>query len=122
MSVIIKGMAMPETCYERRFWEYYSDKQFCVAHLNLIEEPRSGRLDTCPLDSEVKETKPGKWIYPTDIVGFGRCGNCKALWSASLITNKFVKYCPRCGHPMELCKEEYEDENWYTELDGRSEE
>lgn len=52
MSVLIKGMAMPETCYECRFCESeaeYPFRLFCVAHLNRIEDPRSGRLDTCPL-------------------------------------------------------------------------
>lgn len=42
----------------------------------------------------------GKWIYPTDIIGFGRCGNCKALWDIGLIRNKYFKYCPRCGAEM----------------------
>lgn len=52
MSVIIKGMSMPETCYECRFYESeagYPFLEFCVAHLNSIEDPRSGRLVTCPL-------------------------------------------------------------------------
>lgn len=53
MSVIIKGMAMPETCYECRFCEGHSEypfKHYCAAHLNYIEDPRDGRLDTCPLE------------------------------------------------------------------------
>lgn len=52
MSVIIKGMAMPETCYECRFCEeeqQYPFRLYCVAHYNLIKYPRTGRLDTCPL-------------------------------------------------------------------------
>ena len=44
-----------------------------------------------------KERKAGKWIYPSDITGFGRCSKCKALWDYSLITNKYFKICPRCG-------------------------
>jgi len=44
-----------------------------------------------------KERKTGKWIYPSDITGFGRCSECKALWDYSLITNKYFKICPRCG-------------------------
>lgn len=51
MSVIINNMAMPETCYECRFHETsYFGRAFCVAHLNYIEDPRSGRLETCPLE------------------------------------------------------------------------
>ena len=49
----------------------------------------------------IDPVKRGKWIFPTDIVGFGRCGNCKALWDVSLIRNKFFKYCPKCGARMD---------------------
>ena len=44
-----------------------------------------------------KERKTGKWIYPSDITGFGRCSECKSLWDYSLIANKYFKICPRCG-------------------------
>ena len=47
--------------------------------------------------ADVVERKTGKWIYPSDIIGFGRCSECKALWDYSLITNKYFKICPRCG-------------------------
>lgn len=47
--------------------------------------------------ADVVERKTGKWIYPSDITGYGRCSECKALWDFSLITNKFFKVCPRCG-------------------------
>ena len=46
------------------------------------------------------EPKQGEWIYPTDIIGFGRCGSCGSLWDKSLIDNIFFKYCPRCGTRM----------------------
>lgn len=54
MSVIVKGMAMPSCCYECRFiGEYLGERNteefYCEAHLNKIENPREGRLDTCPL-------------------------------------------------------------------------
>lgn len=80
MSVLIKGMSMPETCYECRFCESeaeYPFRLFCVAHLNRIEDPRSGRLDTCPLEEP-----------------------------SSIDPKKFIEdYCPRCGHPMEVSEE-----------------
>lgn len=60
MSVIIKGMTMPETCYECKFCDYQSEypfSPFCVAHLNCIEDPRSGRLDTCPLEDPKTEKR-----------------------------------------------------------------
>ena len=47
--------------------------------------------------SDVVVRKTGKWIYPSDVTGFGRCSECKALWDHSLITNKYFKICPRCG-------------------------
>jgi hypothetical protein len=66
MSVIINNMAMPETCYECRFHETsYWGRAFCVAHLNYIEDPRSGRLDTCPIEevptNDVSDRKDDAW-------------------------------------------------------------
>ena len=52
--------------------------------------------------------RKGKWIYPTDIKGYGRCPHCKALWDYSLISNPFFKFCPRCGN----------GENEFAELKG----
>lgn len=48
----------------------------------------------------------GEWVYPTDIIGFGRCNNCKALWDKSLIDNIYFKYCPRCGAQMKGADDE----------------
>lgn len=53
------------------------------------------------LPSVQSEQKKGKWIYPSGIVGFGRCSECKALWDYSLITNRFFRHCPRCGAKIE---------------------
>ena len=66
MSVIINNMAMPEMCYECRFHETsYWGRAFCVAHLNYIEDPRSGRLDTCPIEEvptiDVSDRKDDAW-------------------------------------------------------------
>lgn len=47
--------------------------------------------------ADVVERKTGKWIYPSDIIGFGRCSECKALWDYSLMINKSFKIFPRCG-------------------------
>lgn len=55
------------------------------------------------LPSVQSEQKKGKWIYPSGIVGFGRCSECKALWDYSLITNRFFRHCPRCGAKIENC-------------------
>jgi len=47
--------------------------------------------------ADVVEVKHGKWIYPSDIIGFGRCSNCKALWDIGLLQNRFFRHCPKCG-------------------------
>ena len=62
------------------------------------EMPEYGRIEALP--SVEPERKKGKWIYPSDIAGFGRCEECNALWDVSLIENKFFRYCPRCGADM----------------------
>ena len=57
--------------------------------------------------ADVVERKHGKWIYPSDVIGFGRCSNCKALWDIGLLQNRFFRHCPRCGAQIpELLKEE----------------
>lgn len=58
------------------------------------------------LSEKAREPKQGEWIYPTDIIGFGRCNNCKALWDKSLIDNIYFKYCPRCGARMKGADDE----------------
>ena len=107
MSVLIK-IAMPQNCYECRFCETYLGHHLCVAFLNYIEDPRSGRLKTCPLE-EVQELKSGKWEdveevlyegntgenpYTVTAVGY-KCSECGTemgtLWS----------FCPNCGARME---------------------
>ena len=105
MSVVINNMAMPQNCYECRFCETYLGHHLCAAFLNYIEDPRSGRLDTCPLE----EQKHGKWEdveevleegitdgMPYTIMSVGykcsECGNEMGnLWS----------FCPNCGARME---------------------
>ena len=49
---------------------------------------------------EQKAVEPVKWIYPTDVIGFGRCPHCNSLWDYSLISNMFFKHCPRCGREV----------------------
>lgn len=54
MSVLIKGMAMPQNCRECRFMETVRrldgrERYICIAHLNEITNLKE-RLDTCPLD------------------------------------------------------------------------
>jgi hypothetical protein len=57
-------------------------------------------------DKDIVKREKGKWIYPTDVLGFCRCECCGALWGRDLYENRFFKYCPRCGADMrgEECK------------------
>lgn len=53
MSILIKGMAMPQNCRECRFMETVRrldgrERYICIAHLNEITNLKE-RLDTCPL-------------------------------------------------------------------------
>ena len=66
----------------------------------------------CDLSDMPSAQRKGKWIYPTDIRGYGRCPHCKALWDYSLISNPFFKFCPRCGN----------GENEFAELKGEEDE
>ena len=82
-------------CKNRIEYEDLSDK----------EKSRVDELDNCIADvlnapTVESERKNGHWIYPTDIIGFGRCEECKALWDVGLIENIFFRYCPRCGADM----------------------
>ena len=67
MSILINGMAMPQSCRECRFMDtvYRLDgrRYICIAHLNEIPDPKE-RLDTCPLeDDPVVRCKDCKYNY-----------------------------------------------------------
>ena len=76
----------------------YIDRDDALRQVMLVEtrENMFRCIKNLPA-ADVVERKTGKWIYPSDIIGFGRCSECKALWDYSLITNKYFKICPRCG-------------------------
>ena len=105
MSVLIK-MPMPQNCYECRFCETYLGHHLCVAFLNYIAEPRSGRLDTCPLEElPTIEPKHGRWIkhvLKNANVPWGYdCSACGAWFVVGEDTVEKYYYCPNCGARME---------------------
>lgn len=88
MSVIVKGMQMPQNCNECRFCEGYENGFVCAAFLNRIADRRH-RLDTCPLEPQ----KTGHWKrkeYLDGSVGYvcSRCGS---------VTILAYHFCPTCG-------------------------
>ena len=66
------------------------DEPHCWFFLSIILAPTA----------DVVDVVRGEWIKPTDVMGFGRCSNCNALWDYSLIDNPFFNYCPNCGARM----------------------
>ena len=97
----VTGMSLP--------WddEHYEALQMAIAALEHFSDEAEKQCEYYDTESNYcafyrpavaeMERKDKEWIYPTDIIGFGRCPECHALWDISLIENKFFKYCPRCG-------------------------
>lgn len=113
---------LPSAQPEKKVFGNMSDEEFekwlyehGICHPDIHE---SISCDVVPLliDNAINELpsvqRRGKWIYPTDIKGYGRCPHCKALWDYSLISNPFFKFCPRCGN----------GENEFAELKGEEDE
>lgn len=54
MSVLIKGMNMPQDCYDCRFMDFSGDYPYCVATetqkgYTYISRMHTERMDSCPL-------------------------------------------------------------------------
>ena len=80
--------------------EYFSHKCFDCPYVSDRNDRKCvERLGTDALAmlKEQEAVELVKWIYPSDIIGFGRCPHCNSLWDYSLISNRFFKHCPRCG-------------------------
>ena len=93
-------MSMPTTCFDCPACNEYLDCAIPVSGRewgeNDVSEFSQGRPEWCPM-KEQEAVELVKWIYPTDVIGFGRCPHCNSLWDYSLISNRFFKHCPRCG-------------------------
>lgn len=99
MSVIITNMDMPNNCYECRFCNAISaDNQafVCDAFLAFIKEPRSERLECCPLE----KVKVAEWIRGDEKSYFQIiCSNCgrEPVENEQTAFYWLTPYCPHCG-------------------------
>ena len=109
MSILIKGMEIPESCAKCKFGDGYS----CYATGYIVQDYdwENKRADFCPLvevlkdmkilaQVEVQPVKYGKWKYDgkdyyCSVCNAYYCGSGSDTWSGNL------KFCPYCGSKME---------------------
>ena len=91
MNLMIKGMKMPNSCWECPF-------ERCVLRALVDRHP------DCPL-VEADPVKHGRWVNDK---GLYKCSECNELWTHWWVNvvpiermNKIMKYCPNCGAKMD---------------------
>lgn len=110
MSVMIKGMEMPEECLGCPFESYHE----CLITHPLKMSAGIGRAEWCPL-KDVEEVKHGEWqtekreVYGLPAV-YHVCSKCGTEYPATFMAaccadfeeDKAVfDYCPKCGAKMD---------------------
>lgn len=122
MSVLIKGMKLPENCYDCDFCRAYDEPNqgyFCVptfADLHRIDFTKE-RANNCPL-VEVEGKKIGTWIDFDEEIPEGvplydfvkdfpqrRCSVCGYQYISVDKDDKPHNFCSNCGSEM-ITKEE----------------
>ena len=112
MSVIVKGMKMPDCCASCPLLEYDDYATGKEHHCNALNVAMSwddlpeGRRKDCPLVDE-EPVKRGMW--KNDCMGVLRCSECNAQapWRFNRIMYFEVdyrwkaNYCPNCGARMD---------------------
>lgn len=102
MSILIKGMEMPQNCYECKFglatfYRLYTQdskgKANCYSCVLTGKQITSMKRNIhCPL---VPVPPHGRWNNIIQgIIPSGQCSNCGA-W------DKVTRFCPNCGSQME---------------------
>ena len=111
MSVLIKGMEMPESCNACRLLEGDRDDGLCHAANRWLDDDEywlwhqypEGDVDTskpsnCPL-IDVPDRKVGEWIEKGGVL---MCSECGDAWGTEQFDEvKSFNYCPNCGAEME---------------------
>ena len=128
MSVLIKGMTMPKTCFDCPFMYH---RTLCAANTKLVfDDPNyselKGRYDGCPLEERnyweetahsfertinklqkaIRVERRGKWIprIATGNIALIECSECEFHYPELLGAFSFY-YCPHCGAKMERSEE-----------------
>lgn len=98
MSILIKGMEMPESCVDCPMFDWDLEYLKCKANDKYFKsngEWRKGIESTCPLievPEDVQPVKHGRWKWSEG----GQCSECGFHNS-----NFGYNYCPNCGAIMD---------------------
>ena len=102
MSILIKGMEMPQDCWHCEFCKTTMEKvDFCAINRKQYNWGLKERPSDCPLievpDKDVQPVKHGKW--EDSIAKYGilrhKCSVCNKY------SHMAYNYCPNCGARMD---------------------
>lgn len=118
MSIIIKGMDMPECCDSCCFayWSIFHQTAMCSRNnkpcfANFSIEYRTKRPDWCPLE-EAKPVLHGQWVWDkeNDKMYCSKCGYRTDNWGVNQESDpiewQLPNYCENCGADMRREREE----------------
>lgn len=96
MSVLMKGVSMPNNCSEC----YFEDDTYCFVINDIVES--CDRHPKCPL-VEVPTPQKGKWIRHNEVKNiyggiYIECSECGEKYVVQYIDDE--KYCRNCGADM----------------------
>ena len=73
MSILIKGMEMPDECAKCVFIDYYKGQWYCHAINDLLETGQSYKDERCPL---VEVPTPHGRLKDVDVIIIDECHSC----------------------------------------------
>lgn len=110
MSILVKGMGMPKTCNECKFfaWEQIIGN-YCAVDENITYHAVLDGLNVCyerngecPI-IEAEPVKHGRWIYDNQFHWYrASCSECGYKRVTDIKAEKWNDwhYCPHCGAKM----------------------